>query len=247
MLRHFVIVCLLLVILPYSILAAADTPPGVVPVTNSLSSSAEIDKANKYLAAEVSRQIADSQAKSLQEMKNYNDENFQIFDGRMSELVSDMKMKFVIGGLGVVFLAMGLGTYLMMKQLKRYSYETYLEQVIEKQMLVGKPVDQPQYTEAEQQGMQQMRQQEWHPQQSQQTIGMDMGQQWASEQTAMNQWQAQPAYDGSWKAPIETVPQYKEEWMQEHNFPAPKEQGRGTQEYSDDPMNSPDMRGNYYG
>lgn len=165
-----------------------------------------VSDANKFLSAEAARHIDEKSEEMLQEMKKYQDENFAIWDGRMYELVDDMKMKFIIGGLGVVLLGMGLTAYLMARYFRRYSYEEFLEGQLK--------TAQESVVNERDEGVDQMQQTDWYPQQPQQTIGMEFGQQWASDSTQMNQWQAQPAYDGSWRAPVETVKESIEDPMQ---------------------------------
>jgi hypothetical protein len=188
-----------------------------------------VDTANKFLSAETQRIIDTKTDEMLVEMKNYQDENFQIFDMRMQTLVDDMKIKVIIGGLGVILLGMGVTSYLMLKYFKRYSYEEFLEEQLKKG---GQVAQEGQY---DMNGVEQMQETDWYPQQPQQTLGMEMGQGWASDMTQMNQWQAQPAYDGAWQAPLETVPQYKEEWM-EQNYPVQQQE---------DPMQSPGWQPEY--
>lgn len=206
-----------------------------------------IEQANRYLSAEAVRHIDVKTDEMLKTMQDYQDENFKAWDSRMYGLMDDIKMKFVIGGLGAMMLAMGLVAYIMMNHFKRYSYETYLQGVIDK----GGMTDNPQ---EEQLGYQpvpeQMQDQSWYPQETQPTIGSEMGQEWASESTQMNQWQVQAAYDGAYKAPVETHSEYKDEWMQnnfpEHNQPVQtpvQDEYQQQKQPLEDPYDSPEWGG----
>ncbi len=238
MLKHLVVFGLLLVALS-SMVLAADPPPGVVApdAVQSASSTAEV---NRYLSAEAVRHMDAKSDEMLAVMQAYQDENFQAWDARMYGLMDDIKMKFVVGGLGAMMLAMGLVAYIMMNHFKRYSYETYQQGIIDRQ-------NQELQMQQQQQGYQpipeQMQQDSWYPQETQPTISSEMGQDWASEQTQMNQWQAQPVYDGAWKAPIETQSEYKEEWLRGNypdQYPKKPEQPKQPLE---DPYGSPEWGG----
>jgi len=176
---------------------AADQPAGTTPIQN-----AQVDQANKYLSAEVARQMKDSKDEMLKEMQAYQDENFRIFDGRMQGLMDDSFQNVILGGIGAMLLASGFVAYVLTRYFKTYSYEMY------QQKLIGKQQEQMQLQEEELQGLRGMQQGTWDVQPPSQTIGMQYGQPWASESTVMNQWQAQPAYDGAWRAPIETQSEF---------------------------------------
>lgn len=241
--KQIVIFGLLLVVITTSVLAA-DAPPGVVPVGGS-GNAPSTDQVNRYLSAEAVRHMDEKSDEMLQIMQDYQDENFRAWDARMYSLMDDIKMKFVIGGLGAMMLAMGLVAYVMMNHFKRYSYETYLQGVIDTGGKTGQPIgEQPTYQAVPEQ----MQDSKWYPQETQSTIGSEMGQGWASEQTAMNQWQAQPVYDGAWQSPIETHSEYKEQWMAEnypqYPNPAPKQQQQyPVQQPLEDPYDSPEWGG----
>jgi len=240
MLKHLVVFGLLLVVLSVSVFAA-DPPPGVAS-PGTVSSTVSTVEANRYLSAEAVRHMDAKTDEMLKIMQEYQDENFVAWDNRMYNLVDDIQMKFVIGGLGAMMLAMGLVAYIMMNHFKRYSYETYLQGVIDKG-------EQPDATgQAYQPIPEQMQEQQWHPQEIQPTIGSEMGQDWASEQTAMNQWQVQPVYDGAWQSPVETHSEYKEQWMEENypkyqNQPEPQQQQPVQQPPLEDPYDSPEWGG----
>jgi hypothetical protein len=198
--------------------AAAEQPAGTTPLQNT-----QVDQANKYLSAEVARQMKDSKDEMLQEMKAYQDENFRIFDGRMQSLMDDSFQKVILGGIGAMLLAAGFVAYILTRYFKTYSYETY------QQKLIGKQQEELEAKGLELQAMRGMQESTWNVQPPSQTIGMQMGQAWASEATGMNQWQAQPAYDGAWRAPIETQPE----------FTSTGSDRRQSAEY-DDPMGMPE-------
>jgi hypothetical protein len=244
MLKHLVIFGLLLVVMTTSVLAA-DPPPGVALPRNEPGTTvpATTEQVNRYLSAEAVRHMDAKSDEMLAEMKTYQDDNFQAWDARMYGLMDDIKMKFVVGGLGAMMLAMGIVAYVMMNHFKRYSYETYLQNQLDSQQ--ADPMQGGYQPVPEQ-----MQEQNWYPQETQPTIGSEMGQEWASESTQMNQWQVQAAYDGAYKAPVETHSEYKDEWMQ-NNFPEhnQKPQTPVQDEYKqqeqplEDPYDSPEWGG----
>lgn len=188
--RYLVIVGLMLFIVPICVKAApADVSSDI--------GSAALDQQNKFLAAEVTRQMKTSQDEIIKAVEAYNDENFQIFDARITTVVNDLRMKTVLGAIGASLVAMGLVAFLLIRTMKNYSYEKYLEKALDKyksELESGKGGK----------GMQEMQQSQWDVQQPAPTIGNEYGQVFASQQTQMNTWQAQPTYQGAWQAPIET-------------------------------------------
>jgi hypothetical protein len=84
--------------------------------------------------------------------------------------------------------------------MKNYSYEKYLEKTLDKYK------SEIEASGRESKGIQEMQQPQWDVQQPAQTLGNEYGQVFASQQTQMNAWQAQPTYQGAWKAPIQTQP-----------------------------------------
>lgn len=175
--------------------SATDIPGTSVGTTTS------IDTANKYLSAEVSKQIQASKDDTIRELKAYQDENFQMLDSRMSSTMQDVKMKTLLGVSGVALIVNALAAIIISRTYRKYSYEKYQEGIIGKQQEQMESLQQTP-------GMQQMQQPVWDPQQPQETVGMYMGQSAAFDGTQMNAWQAQPAYAGAWKAPLDAQPDY---------------------------------------
>lgn len=157
---------------------------------------------NKFMAAEVAQEMRTTKQEIIDAVKQYNDENFAIFDSRMQDFMKDTKTKVALGAVGAGLIANALAAYLIMRTMKRYSYEVYQEK------LIGKLQEEVQEKDNTIAGMQQMQQPQWAPQQPTDTLGMVYGQSQASEMTQMNAWQAQPAYYGSWQPPINVVPEY---------------------------------------
>ena len=190
---------LLLVVLPFAF--AADPLPGtVVPPATGNELFLGQAQGNQFLAAEVSRQMKLSQDAIIKSVKDYNDENFQVLDTRMNTLMNDIRMKTVLGAIGACLVAMGLSAFLLIRTMKNYSYEKYLEKTLDK---YKSEID---ASGRESKGVQEMQQSQWNVQQPAQTLGNEYGQVFASQQTQMNAWQAQPTYQGAWKAPIQTQP-----------------------------------------
>lgn len=183
-----------------------DTGSTTTPTPTTTSSSTN-DQANRFLSAELARQVKASKEEMLAEMQEYQDENFRIFDSRMTEMMDETKWKVTLGAIGAALLAMGLGTFLIIKTLRDTSYERFLEEKL------------AEYNEQMSEGyaMGDAQQKDWYPQVPKQTLGMAVGQEQAFDMTQMNQWQAQPAYDGSWRAPIETQPEVWDVPPQSHD------------------------------
>lgn len=158
-----------------------------------------LDQANRFLSAEVTRQLNTMKTEISTELKTHQDDNFRIFDQRMHELMEQTKWKVILGALGAFFLGAAVSTYALQKTMRNYSYEKYLEKMVEKGTMAS-----PDFS------MNDTQQAQWQPQQPTNTLGMQYGQQAASEMTQMNQWQAQPAYDGAWQSPVQAQPEYNQ-------------------------------------
>jgi hypothetical protein len=67
--------------------------------------------------------------KLAKDLKAYSDENFRAFDDAMRNYMStyaqDVQTKTIIGAVGLNFLVAGLVFYLMNKQMRRLSYESF--------------------------------------------------------------------------------------------------------------------------
>lgn len=173
MLKHVVVMVLILVALVATVSAAEN---------------AQTQQA-RYISAELQREMDQMEEELKTELKNNNDENFRVFEGRMVEFMSDAQMKILLGGIGGILVANALVAIVMFRYFKSQSYEAFKDRFQHEQ---------------NQQYEQEMQQREWHPQQPQQSVGMQYGQEQAAQMSQMNQWQTQPAYAGSWTPPSET-------------------------------------------
>lgn len=196
---------IILVVLLFSTMVSAET----LQTQADAAVQASVDQANRYLTAEVSRQITAEKEELLQAMKNYQDENFQIFDGRMSLLMQDTKNAVIIGSVGAAALANAIVGLALLIFMRRYSYEGYLKGLLEKQ---GKQILELQELKASDvkrdlQGVMEMQAESRQQQVPTNTIGMQYGQVQAGRMSEMNQWQNIPAYQGSWVPPRENVQQ----------------------------------------
>ena len=156
-----------------------------------------LDAQNRFLSAEVTRQLTIMQTNIIKDTHDYNDENFQIFDGRMSVLMADIRMKTVLGAIGAAMVANAIIAILLLRTMKKYSYEKYMENLLEKYQKQEVAKDTPS------KGLQGMQEQQWNVQPPANTLGNTYGQEFASQSTMMNQWQTQPD-SGAWRAPVET-------------------------------------------
>jgi len=214
-LKHIVCLGLMLVVLVSCVYAADYVPPsmsGIVSGTNLNSPGlpagtpvSGVEAGNRFLAAEVSRQMMLSKDDILKNLKEYQDENYRILDGRLIEAISDMKMKMTLGVVGAILFVNAFVVWILARKMRNYSFEKYQEDLIGKQQ---QQIDEMSHYQQQYGGVSQMQQPTWAPQQSPQTFGMAVGQAKASEMTQMNAWQAQPAYDGAWKSPIVAQPNY---------------------------------------
>ena len=161
-----------------------------------------VEQQNRLLIAEVSRQIRDMKVEISTELKTYQDENFRALDGRVDGFIIDARTKLMLGGLGVMLIANAIIALLIQRNMRRYSYETYLEGQMDPTQMLDQDV------EAYGEGFDEMQKTDWYPQEPQERLGQVYGQEQASQMTAMNEWQTQPAYQGAWESPIEAQPEY---------------------------------------
>lgn len=181
---------------------AEDAVPVTSTVTGQQAPTApdQVSQANKFLAAETSRQIKAGQDTMLQELKNYQDENFLALDEQMRTVMSQMRLQVILAAIGSFLTAAAIVTIIIIRAMQRYSYEKFQEGLLAKSA-----VENAELTQGQWQGLEQMQQHEWHPQQSNPTVGMQYGQQFAAQQTQMNQWQMTAPYEGAWAASQEGV------------------------------------------
>lgn len=163
---------------------------------------ASIDEANRYLSAENSRALTAMRQSIVDELKGYQDENFQTLDGRMQTLMYDVKMRIILGGIGSMLLASGLVAMAYMWITRRYSYENYLQNVIKKYEETSKePVQFKQAEPPVLRGMSDLHDpQGWNyggPLQSMTGSGT-IDQMQAGEVSMLNEHQHDPVYKGAW-------------------------------------------------
>jgi hypothetical protein len=103
---------------------------------------------------------------------------------------------------GASLVASAIVAFLMMRTFKNYSYEKYLEKMLAKETkrLSKDKRDVVPLVE--------MQQPVWNPQQPQENLEMRFGADVAAQMSAMNAWQAHPAYAGAWQAPVNVQPEY---------------------------------------
>lgn len=197
--RHIVTLLIMLVFLPV-VFAANST---VVSPTFDINTGLPTDSANRFLAAEVTRQITTMQEAIVKSTNDYNDQNFILFDNRLSKALSDLRVKVALGVIGAALLVNALVAFFIMRTMKNYSYEKYQEKTI------GKLQEAVQEKDRTIEGMNQTAHQpEWFPQKTTETMGVVYGQAAANDMSQMNAWQAVPAYQGGWQAPIPVQPEY---------------------------------------
>lgn len=175
---------------------------------------------NRFLAAEVSREMRDAKDEIITSVKSYQDENFQIFDVRMTTFMTETKTKVALGAIGAALIANAIVALILFRVTRNYSYEKYLEGRLANFKDSGD-------TRPLSPGMANMQQPTWNDQVPNQTMGMIYGQEAAAQMTQMNAWQAQPAYQGAWQPPLEVEPEYN------------RTPGGHYRADSNDPMDSP--------
>jgi hypothetical protein len=185
--RWVIVAFILLLVVPH-VYAVDEVLPGLA-------------EGNKFLAAEVSREIRDAQENIKTDMKAYQDENFQIFDSRMTQFMSDAKMKMALGAIGAALISGALMALFLFRITRNYSYEKYLE---------GRLVQFKENNDARDisKGLAKMQQATWNDHVPNPTMGMVYGQAEAANMTQMNQWQSQPTYAGGWQSNVQVQPEY---------------------------------------
>jgi hypothetical protein len=193
MLKYVVGVCLLLVILIPSVMAAIEDQQTIQNVV-----VAQTDQANRFLSAEVSKQIKAEQEAIIKQVNDNNDANFQMLDVRTSQMMADTKQRVIIGGIGAILVANAIVALFLMRAWRRYSFEYYQQQIIKKQGTHIKVVEDE---------LKELKERTWNIQTPVPTYSDVVGQAQAMDMSQMNQWQLQPAYAGSWAPPREEVEQ----------------------------------------
>lgn len=209
--RSFVITWVFLVLLLAQFAHAADAP--IVTAGEAQSQNLvnlQLQESNRFLSAEVAKQMKALQEDLLKKVNDNNDANFKALDDRMMALIEQERLRVVIGGLGAVLIANAFIGLAYLWITKRYSYETHLEKLIGRQQ---KEFDA--FKERYDKTLQELQKDTWNVQKPQETIGMKLGQDVVSNQSQMNQWQYQAPYEGGWQRTDNVVPQPVYEQMQE--------------------------------
>lgn len=155
--------------------------------------SLQMQEANRFLAAEATKQIKAMGEELEKKLKTYQDENFMMLDQRMDKTMRESQQRLIVGSAGAILLGGALIGYFMFHLARKYSYERYLEDELERRdALQVQGFQQP--TEA----LQQMQQPTWQQQQPFQSVAMDMGQS-VSNSSQFNNWQVQSPRQGGWE------------------------------------------------
>jgi hypothetical protein len=208
MLPKVVIYCLVVMVLLPNGYAAPGDLPEISPDTETTNTAPPtLAEANRFLSAEATKAIKKSQDELLQSLIANQDANTLALDNEMRNLMNDIRMKVILGVLGVIILAQGIAAYFLVVSFKNNSYERYLEEQL---ALADARRMETSPTARELQGVVEHQQQEWQPQAPSQSYGAQLGQTGASQQTMANQWQTEPAYAGAWESPVQPYQEYQE-------------------------------------
>jgi hypothetical protein len=155
----------------------------------------QMDQANRFLQAETTKEIRAMGDRVEKNLKEYQDQNFRILDGRVQAAVQSYSQKVVISVAGVSLLVSGLVSWFLFTLARKYAYADYVKAQIDQQ--AQKAQDAGYLAQTPQ--MQQMSQPEWHPEEKMQTIGMAQGQSFASNTSVLSNWQVQSPYHGGYE------------------------------------------------
>jgi hypothetical protein len=200
MFRLFAWFVVLLVVLGCAYAATDTYVPPPSTVTPGSVQTAGTDQANRYLSAELTKQM-DARFELLQKGVNDNiDSNYAVMDQRILGYIQDERQRVILIGIGTMMVANALIGLFLIRAWRRYSYEYYQEQIIKKYQAQEQEMGPAAYAD-EYRGLQQMQQEAYYPQQPTETIGMQVGSTEAMNMSQMNAWQMQPAREGSWVPP----------------------------------------------
>lgn len=180
----------------------------------------QVSQANRFLSAEVQRQIRDMRDEVTEDLRGYQDENFRALDSRMVSLMADLRWQVILAAAGAMFVAGAIVTLIIMRTMRTYSYKSAIEKDVDGASPAG--------AQADGQSFEQMQQRQWNMQPHPKGMGVEYGQQFASQNTDMNKWQAQPAYDGAWRSPVQT----QKETGFDQRYPQPQPQPWEGQQWS---------------
>lgn len=178
---------------------------------------AQTEQANKFLSAELSRQIKTEMETVKQQINDNNDENMRMLDSRMANIIIDVKQKIILGTLGAILVAQAIIGLAMMYVWRRYSFEYYQSKIIQGQ----KEELEAMKSERDVQGIATLQQADWQMQQVQETAATRFGQAAAANVSMMNQWQTQPAYQGAWVSPqqVQKMPAAPQQQYPQQQYP----------------------------
>ena len=164
------------------------------PLILAADASQQVDVSNRLLSAAVIQQMEQQKTEMLVELKGYQDENFQALDTQMRALIANSRDKVFIGGVGAILIANSIVAIVMSYFWRKYSYQTYVEQQGAAMATVQPQSEVP-------------GQQSWdgYTQQPLDNITSQIGEGQAAQVNMMNQWQAKPAYAGSWVPPMQRL------------------------------------------
>lgn len=187
------------IVLAWAPMLAIAAPGDTIVTGEAFSGQTE---GNRYLSAELSKNMAQQKEDIIKAVNSNNDDNFREFDARINTYLNNVKMKITLAAAGASLIATAIAALFMMRQFKHYSYETYQAKIINKQ------INEKAAEGNDQKGLEQLQQPVWNPQQPGDTLSMHVGQTQAAQMTQMNAWQAQAAYGGGWQSPLETQQEY---------------------------------------
>jgi hypothetical protein len=168
---------------------------------------ADTTSANRFLAAENAKAIDKMQQNVIDALVKNNDDNFRAFDGRMNQMLDDTRMRVIVGGVGAVLIANALIGIVYVWVTRRYSYEHFLEKLLQKRvedLRMEDSLPTPAVVPLSQ-GQLEASSPVWPQPVQEQTVSTYFGQQAAANLSDMNQWQFRPAYEGAWQRPGNVV------------------------------------------
>jgi len=108
---------------------------------------------------------------------------------------------------GISFLVMGFTSIVIVRSIRKNAAKQYIQDKhsADKQVAADADIQEAFVEDGLHGDVAGMQEEQWYPQESRETVGTLYGQEQASNNSAMNSWQHQPAYAGSWKPPGEDV------------------------------------------
>jgi hypothetical protein len=181
----------------------------------------DMSSANRFLAAENAKAIDKMQQNVVDALIKNNDDNVRILDQRVAQMEADTKQRVIIGGVGAILIANALIGIVYVWATRRYSYEHFLEKMLQRkvaEMKLPEAMPAPAVIPMSQ-GQMDAAAPTWVQPVPEQTVSTMLGQQTAANLSDMNQWQFNPAYEGSWSRPGNVVSQVN--WESAHKEEQP--------------------------